>query len=455
MAYPSGIDSFPTEADGAPLYAAHLNAMAAAIRNVQETLGVDPQGSFTTVADALAAANTTPGATGPTGPSGPTGPAGTVGATGATGPVGATGPAGADGATGPAGLNWRGTWDNAASYVTDDAVTYSGGTYRATTAIDPGVDPTAPPPDMAVERLNIDSPTTTAIGHQFVAQELVPTEIDMEVDSISISEFLTHVTGTSQVGIATSIGATPNDIVWLAAPQSVILNGNVTETGILVGPLTLQVDTTYFLVAKGTSGAGPAAWAYSTSADATITAAGDHAGIGDVWVADSSTGTWTDTGGDTTLLWTLGGTDPGVPTWELLAAPGATGATGPTGATGAAGTGTDAAGHLVASGSTPTVAAGVGAGTGPTVSVAGHDQAGTVTVTPGTSPSNGAQARVTFATAYANPPTVIIAPANGNTALLAHASYPASVTAAGFTITTLDTVTAGSPLQWSYHVVGQ
>ncbi|HLP86232.1 MAG TPA: tail fiber domain-containing protein, partial [Phycisphaerales bacterium] len=99
-----------------------------------------------------------PGATGPEGPAGPqgpiglTGPAGAPGATGPEGPagpqglqgpVGQTGPAGApgaQGAQGPAGpqgakgVQWEGTWTNAASYDIDDAVFFNGSAYIAIAA---------------------------------------------------------------------------------------------------------------------------------------------------------------------------------------------------------------------------------------------------------------------------------------------------------------------------------
>ncbi len=86
------------------------------------------------------------GPQGPTGAAGPQGPQGNPGATGATGapgqqgpvgapgPQGASGPAGPQGAQGPQGpkgLNWKGAWDAAANYVTDDAVSYDGSSWRA------------------------------------------------------------------------------------------------------------------------------------------------------------------------------------------------------------------------------------------------------------------------------------------------------------------------------------
>lgn len=109
--YPTGLDSFTAKADGAGHYvfAAYFNDLQNAVTAIETTLGTDPQGGYTTVADAIAAGGGGVGATGPTGPTGPagatgpTGPTG-VGATGATGPIGETGPgAGATGPTGPTG----------------------------------------------------------------------------------------------------------------------------------------------------------------------------------------------------------------------------------------------------------------------------------------------------------------------------------------------------------------
>jgi len=68
---------------------------------------------------------------------------------GATGPAGPTGPTGATGPTGPAGaagLTWQGTWASTTAYVVNDAVSYSGSSYRrlvtGTTSTTPDVDTT-------------------------------------------------------------------------------------------------------------------------------------------------------------------------------------------------------------------------------------------------------------------------------------------------------------------------
>jgi len=65
---------------------------------------------------------------------GAAGPAGAIGAAGPAGPTGATGAAGATGVAGPAGavgMVFRGGWNSATNYQTNDAVVYGGTTYLA------------------------------------------------------------------------------------------------------------------------------------------------------------------------------------------------------------------------------------------------------------------------------------------------------------------------------------
>jgi Collagen triple helix repeat (20 copies)/Chaperone of endosialidase len=72
-----------------------------------------------------------PGPQGPQGlqgPEGATGPQGPPGIQGPQGPAGATGP---QGPQGPKGLEWKGAWDSAFNYITDDAVSYQGSSWRA------------------------------------------------------------------------------------------------------------------------------------------------------------------------------------------------------------------------------------------------------------------------------------------------------------------------------------
>jgi type VI secretion system Hcp family effector len=78
-----------------------------------------------------------PGPPGPPGPEGPPGLPGPQGQPGVPGPQGETGP---QGPIGPKGLTWRGPWDAAAAYRTDDAVVHLGSGWlarRDNTGIEP------------------------------------------------------------------------------------------------------------------------------------------------------------------------------------------------------------------------------------------------------------------------------------------------------------------------------
>jgi type VI secretion system Hcp family effector len=83
------------------------------------------------------------GPTGPQGPEGKEGPPGLPGPqgmAGPTGPIGPSGPTGPQGAFGPKGLQWRGPWDAAASYLADDSVHHEGAAWvalRASTGVPP------------------------------------------------------------------------------------------------------------------------------------------------------------------------------------------------------------------------------------------------------------------------------------------------------------------------------
>lgn len=90
-------------------------------------------------------------------------------------------------------------------------------------------------------------------------------------------------------------------------------------------------------------------------------------------------------------------------------------------------------GHLVPTGSAPTVAAQSAAGTSPTAAVSGKDTAGTITLTTGTgTPATGNQVILTFNQAFASAPIVVIAP--GSAALAALHPYVAAVSTTTFTV---------------------
>jgi hypothetical protein len=88
--------------------------------------------------DATSSADLPPVGSGGEGPPGPAGDPGPRGPSGATGPPGPAGPKGA------VGVNWRGNYDQDATYNTDDGVYYDGSSYRAIAGIAPGVEVPAP-----------------------------------------------------------------------------------------------------------------------------------------------------------------------------------------------------------------------------------------------------------------------------------------------------------------------
>lgn len=74
------------------------------------------------------------GPLGPTGPAGPQGDKGNTGPEGLQGPSGPPGPTGSAGPAGAKGLNARGAWSVADSYVADDVATEGGETWRCRVA---------------------------------------------------------------------------------------------------------------------------------------------------------------------------------------------------------------------------------------------------------------------------------------------------------------------------------
>lgn len=90
-------------------------------------------------------------------------------------------------------------------------------------------------------------------------------------------------------------------------------------------------------------------------------------------------------------------------------------------------------GHVASTGSPPTAAAGAGAGATPPAPVltSATDTKGQVTFGTGTTPAAGAQVTVTFASAYATSPIVILTPINSATSALL--PYVAATTT-GFTV---------------------
>ena len=113
---------------------------------------------------------------------------------------------------------------------------------------------------------------------------------------------------------------------------------------------------------------------------------------------------------------------------------------------------------IVATSSTPSIAASSGAGTSPTVSIIGTNIGGLISVTEDVSGATGA-VLVTVSYASLSYPTgsyVVLYPANAATAALTGSSAVyASGTTTAFTITTGSTaLTASTVYAWNYVVVG-
>jgi hypothetical protein len=121
------------------------------------------------------------------------------------------------------------------------------------------------------------------------------------------------------------------------------------------------------------------------------------------------------------------------------------------------------AGHISTDrpkGLAPSIAAGAAAGTGPTVSVTGNDTAGTISVTPGSTPTTGTLCTVTYAEAFdtaagseVNPtPKVQLTPTNANAAALVATTYTTR-TATTFKIEAGAAPTEAQVYTWDYLVI--
>ena len=164
--------------------------------------------------------------------------------------------------------------------------------------------------------------------------------------------------------------------------------------------------------------------------------------------------------GTTGATGVVGATGPGAGTTGAtgVGTTGATGVQGTTGATGPTAPAPTVLGPNVASSGSPqpTVAVQAGAGSGANASIFtnSNDTAGQLILTTGTGPTAGAQAVVTFATAFgATPKAVILTPAND-----AAANVTFDIEGVGTTGWTLRAAPGAFPnttaLQWFYIVVG-
>jgi len=111
-------------------------------------------------------------------------------------------------------------------------------------------------------------------------------------------------------------------------------------------------------------------------------------------------------------------------------------------------------GHLVPSGSAPTVAAQTAAGTSPTATVSGKDTAGTITLTTGTgTPTSGNQVILTFNQAFTTAPVVNLTP--GSAALAALHPYVAASSTTAFTVGFATAGATSTAYPINYVVVGK
>lgn len=112
--------------------------------------------------------------------------------------------------------------------------------------------------------------------------------------------------------------------------------------------------------------------------------------------------------------------------------------------------------HFGGKGSAPSIAAGAGAGTSPTISITGTDAAGVIQITPGASPSsNAVVATITFASAYAVAPVVVLYPRTANTANSNGSirMYTTSTTTTFDMAVAISALTASVPVEWGYLVI--
>ncbi|MEY4381324.1 MAG: hypothetical protein RJA92_704, partial [Bacteroidota bacterium] len=113
--------------------------------------------------------------------------------------------------------------------------------------------------------------------------------------------------------------------------------------------------------------------------------------------------------------------------------------------------------HLKGNSGALSIAASLGAGTSPSgLTVTGTDMSGIVSLTTGSSPSvNSVLATITYNTAYATAPIVVITPANAATAsLTAGQAVWVDISTTGFTINTnTSAVGSSTAYKWNYVVI--
>jgi hypothetical protein len=111
-------------------------------------------------------------------------------------------------------------------------------------------------------------------------------------------------------------------------------------------------------------------------------------------------------------------------------------------------------GHLVTSGSTPSIAAGTASCTSPTISVSGTDTAGLVSITTGTGcAASGKMATITFASAFASAPRVVLTAASSEAAKKSYYIDSTTTSTTGFDIDVTVANSDGFSYKWYYQVI--
>jgi hypothetical protein len=111
-------------------------------------------------------------------------------------------------------------------------------------------------------------------------------------------------------------------------------------------------------------------------------------------------------------------------------------------------------GHIVSTGTVPTIAAGSAACTSPTVGVVGTDTTGTITVTTGTGCStSGTLATITFANAFGATPFVTLTPGDPTALGLGAYTNDGTASATSFSIGTNTTPANSTTYEWNYQVI--
>lgn len=178
-----------------------------------------------------------------------------IGSQGPMGPQGLQGNPGTPGAVGPAGLEWKGTWNKNTSYVSDDAVGYSGSSYFCILAIAGSTLNQSPPNDpthwalLASQGAQGIQGVQGATGSQGPAGGVSYTDGSLNSASFSqASTFAKIVDNFTRVYLT----ASPNNFIGLSSVNvttgtAYIVQNKSTTIDLIVRPL----DNTRFLQPNG------------------------------------------------------------------------------------------------------------------------------------------------------------------------------------------------------------